>query len=200
MPPPIWPLPTTPILRMSSEAPPQGNQQLIGEIRRAIGRAGGRIPFRDYMELALYHPRYGYYSVPGEKTGKRGDYLTSPQVSPLFAQCLARFIGSGSVLEIGAGDGTLAAQLAGSFECTALERNSTLPDRFDGTILSNELLDALPVHRVVRDQERYVRTDFAEELGPFSTSRLDEYFERLGLEPAGEAEVNLDALDFMSSV
>jgi len=138
--------------------------------------------------------------VAGEKTGKGGDFLTSPQVSPLFGQCLGRFIGSGPVLEIGAGDGTLAAQLTGSFEYTALERNSTLPDRFEGTILSNELLDALPVHRVVRDQERYVRTDFTEGLGPYSTSRLDEYFERLGLEPAGEAEVNLDALDLMSSV
>src|SRR5438093_2314958 len=143
MPPPIWPLPTTPILRMSSEAPPEGNQLLIGEIRRAIERTGGRIPFRDYMELSLYHPLYGYYSVPGEKTGKRGDYLTSPHVSPLFGQCLARFIGSRPVLEIGPGDGTLAAQLAGSLEYTTLERNSPLPDRFEGTILRNELLDAL---------------------------------------------------------
>src|SRR5438270_10133937 len=99
MPPPIWPLPTTPTFRMSSQAPPLGNQPLIAEIRQAINRAGGRIPFRDYMELALYHPLYGYYSAPGEKTGKRGDYLTSPQVSPLFGQCLARFIGSGPVLE-----------------------------------------------------------------------------------------------------
>src|SRR5579862_7837433 len=96
---------------MSSEAPPEGNQLLIKEIRRAIEHAGGRIPFRDYMELALYHPEHGYYSAPGEKTGHGGDYMTGPQLTPLFGECLARFIESGAVLEIGAGDGSLAAQL-----------------------------------------------------------------------------------------
>src|SRR5438045_4493654 len=118
MPPPIWPLPTTPTFRMSSQAPPLGNELLIAEIRQAIERAGGRIPFRDYMELALYHPQHGYYCAGGEKTGKRGDFLTSPHISPLFAECLARFIGSGQVLELGAGDGTLAAQLTPRFEYT----------------------------------------------------------------------------------
>jgi SAM-dependent MidA family methyltransferase len=219
MPPPIWPLPTTPILRMSSELPPEGNQLLIGEIRRAIERAGGRIPFRDYMELALYHPEYGYYCAAGEKTGKRGDYLTSPEISPLFAECLARFIGSGPVVELGAGDGTLAAQLAPRFDYTIVERSpdflarqqarlaglsvkwlDAVPAGFAGTIISNELLDALPVHRLVAGQERYVDADFAESLGPYSTPRLAAYFERLGLQPAGEAEVNLDALDLMAGI
>ncbi len=202
---------------MSSELPPEGNQLLVGEIRRAIERAGGRIPFRDYMELALYHPEHGYYSAPGLKTGKRGgDYYTSPQVSPLFARCLARFIGSGPVLELGAGDGTLAAELSQHFEYFILERSpdfrrrqqervqatwlDEVPEGFDGVVISNELLDALPVHRIVGDRERYVLPDLKEELGPYSTPRLREYFERLGLHPAGEAEVNLDAIDLMSTV
>jgi SAM-dependent MidA family methyltransferase len=204
---------------MSSELPPEGNQLLIGEIRRTIERAGGRIPFRDYMELALYHPEHGYYSAPGLKTGKHGgDYYTSPQVSPLFAQCLARFIGSGPVLELGAGDGTLAAELAAHFPYCIVERSpdfrrrqqdrlghivswlDDIPQNFEGTVISNELLDALPVHRLVRDQERYVLEDLTEELGPYSTPRLGEYFDRLGFQPAGEAEVNLDALDLMSTV
>jgi SAM-dependent MidA family methyltransferase len=202
---------------MSSEAPPEGNQQLIGEIRRAIERAGGRIPFRDYMELALYHPEYGYYCAPGEKTGTRGDYLTSPQISPLFAQCLARFIRGGPVLELGAGDGSLASQLAGSFDYSIIERSpdfrarqqarlqqahwlDQVPENYEGTIVSNELLDALPVHRIVTDQERYVTAGFTEVLGPYSTPRLAEYFARVGLEPAGQAEVNLDAIDLMSDV
>jgi SAM-dependent MidA family methyltransferase len=216
---------------MSSEVPPEGNQLLIGEIRQAIERAGGRIPFRDYMELALYHLEHGYYSGPGEKTGKRGDYLTSPQLSPLFGQCLARFIGSGPVLELGAGDGSLAAQLAPHFDYTIVERSpdfrhrqqallqsprpsqrerarvrepvqwlDQVPEDFEGTIISNELLDALPVHRLVRDQERYVRANFTEELAPYSTHRLDEYFDHLKVYPKGEAEVNLDAIDLMSQV
>jgi len=219
---------------MSSELPPEGNQLLIGEIRRAIERAGGRIPFRDYMELALYHPEHGYYCAAGEKTGPPqadGDYLTSPQISPLFAECLARFIGSGPVLELGAGDGSLASQLAPRFDYTIVERSpdfrarqqaklsprppqrerarervpsvrwvAEVPEGFVGTVISNELLDALPVHRVVQGQERYVRADFTEELGPYSTPRLAAYFEALGLQPAGEAEVNLDALDLMAEV
>jgi SAM-dependent MidA family methyltransferase len=203
---------------MSSEVPPEGNRLLIGYIRQAIERAGGRIPFRDYMELALYHPEHGYYSAPGEKTGKRGDYLTSPRISPLFGQCLARVIGSGAVLELGAGDGSLAAELAPRFDYTIVERSpdfrrrqqahlgsaarwlDEFPEGFEGTVVSNELLDALPVHRLVRDRERYVRANFTEELAACSTPRLAEYFERLGLTPAGEAEVNLDAVELMSAV
>lgn len=203
---------------MSSQAPPLGNELLIAEIRQAIERAGGRIPFRDYMELALYHPVHGYYSAAGEKTGKRGDYLTSPEISPLFGECLARFIGSGTVLEMGAGDGALAAQLRGRFEYAILERSPDFrrrqrerlgssatwlegfPESFAGTVVSNELLDALPVHRLHQNQERYVRADFSEELGPYSTPRLGQYFQGLGIEPAGEAEVNLDALDLMATV
>ncbi|HEX6512317.1 MAG TPA: SAM-dependent methyltransferase [Chloroflexota bacterium] len=185
---------------MSIEPAPQGNQLLIGEIRRAIERAGGRIPFRDYMELALYHPGHGYYASGRQRVGRRGDFLTSPHVSPLFAECLARFIGSGPVLELGPGDGLLGRQLAPRFEYVAVDRGQALPDAFEATVISNELLDALPVHRLIRDQERYVRSDFSEELGPYSTPRLEEYFARLGLQPAGEAEVNLDTLDLMSAV
>jgi SAM-dependent MidA family methyltransferase len=221
---------------MSSEAPPQGNQRLIGEIRRAIERAGGRISFRDYMELALYHPELGYYCAAGEKTGRGGDYVTAPQLTPLFGACIARFIHSGPVLEIGAGDGSLAAQLCELFDYTILERSpdfrrrqqallggkvrwvDEVPAGFSGTVISNELLDALPVHRLVRDQERFVSlaaseckapssppggesaAQFCEVLGPYSTPRLAEYFARLGLRPAGEAEVNLDALDLMATV
>ena len=170
------------------------------------------------MELALYHPEHGYYCAAGEKTGKRGDYLTSPQLSPLFGQTLARFIGSGRVLELGAGDGSLAAQLAPEFEYAIVERSpdfrrrqrqrlgdrvrwlDAVPESFEGTVVSNELLDALPVHRLLREQERYVRADFSEELDGWSTPRLEAYFERLGLRPAGEAEVNLDAVDLMAGV
>jgi SAM-dependent MidA family methyltransferase len=144
--------------------------------------------------------------------------LTAPQVSPFFAACLARFIGSGPILELGAGDGSLAGQLCDRFEYTILERSDDFrrrqwdrlgnkvrwvdefPNGYDGTVVSNELLDALPVHRLVVDRERYVSANFTEELGPYSTSRLAVYFESLGLAPAGEAEVNLDALDLMATV
>src|SRR5436190_1482821 len=106
MPPPIWPLPTTPTFLMSSALPPESNPQLVAAIRERIAAAGGSISFRDYMELALYLPIHGYYSSPGVKTGKRGDYLTSPDLTPLFGRCIARYLrshGISRVLEIGAG-------------------------------------------------------------------------------------------------
>ncbi len=213
---------------MSSKAPRQRNELLAGEIRRAIGRAGGRIPFRDYMELALYHPTLGYYSAPGTKTGKAGDYRTSPELSPLFGQTLRRWLeeqfAAGAprrVLEIGAGSGHLAAELGDGLEYLILERSDdfrrrqrellgeraawvdAVPQGFAGVVLSNELLDALPVHRLVRDRERYVRVagdGFEEELGPYSTPSIAAYFERLDLSPAGEAEVSLDAVRLMGQV
>ncbi|MFM8868232.1 MAG: SAM-dependent methyltransferase, partial [Ilumatobacteraceae bacterium] len=85
------------------------------EIRGAIGRAG-TISFRDFMSLALYG-EHGFYSRVGS-AGRRGDFITSPEVGPLFGAVLARALddwwrklGSPSdfvVVEVGAGPGTLA--------------------------------------------------------------------------------------------
>ena len=181
------------------------------------------------MELALYHPRFGYYAAPGEKTGKRGDYLTSPAISPLFGQCLTAFLEETfalglppRIVELGAGDGSLAEALLDRVQQYLIVERSPdfrerqrerlgrgvtwvdeVPDGFTGVVLSNELLDALPVHRLVGSEERYVRwgeRGFEEELGSYADPRIDTYFRRLGLYPAGEAEVNLDALDLMDHV
>jgi len=81
-------------------------------------RAQGPITFRDFMEMALYHHHLGYYCSLGEKMGRAGDYLTSPEVSPVFAALLGRqfrqmwqIIGCPrrfALVEIGAGSGALA--------------------------------------------------------------------------------------------
>ncbi|MHB8621697.1 MAG: class I SAM-dependent methyltransferase [Chloroflexota bacterium] len=203
---------------------------MIERIRRAIEQAGGRLSFRDYMDLALYDPTGGYYVSAAEKTGRRGDYLTSPLISPLFGQTIGRFVRMAvsaglpsRVVELGAGDGSLAEALLAGTDCieyTIIERSEDFRDRqrerlgdrvawldavpegFQGLVLSNELIDALAVHRLVGDRERYVAWDggLVEELGPYSTGRLEAYFNRLGLRPAGQAEVNLDALDVMDAV
>jgi SAM-dependent MidA family methyltransferase len=205
---------------MSSALPPESNPQLVATIGEAIAAAGGRITFRDYMELALYHPIHGYYSSPGVKTGKRGDYLTSPDLTPLFGRCLSRYLrsqGVSRVVEIGAGSGSLTAELADTFECTIIERSASLraiqrerlkdvvtwtdevPDGFDGAVISNELFDALPVHRVSGGREQYVRADLTTELGRYSPE-VEEYFGTLGLYPSGEAEVNVDGAALMGSI
>jgi SAM-dependent MidA family methyltransferase len=86
-------------------------------IRSEIERAGGWLSFARYMELALYAPGLGYYMAGSAKLGDAGDFVTAPELSPLFARCVARqvaqLIGPGvpDVLELGAGSGALAAGL-----------------------------------------------------------------------------------------
>jgi SAM-dependent MidA family methyltransferase len=85
-------------------------------ITAAITAAGGAISFEQYMGLALYGTG-GFYQ-DGGKAGRRGDFITSPEVGPLFAAVIARYLdncwnemgcpGSFDVVEVGAGPGTLA--------------------------------------------------------------------------------------------
>ena len=76
------------------------------------------INFHEYMKLALYHPQYGYYQNNLPKLGQQGDFITAPTLSPVFSYCLAnqcqqvlRKITKPSILEFGAGNGTLATDL-----------------------------------------------------------------------------------------
>src|SRR5688572_15486193 len=91
--------------------------RLQRHICRAIEAAGGWIPFRQFMELALYAPGLGYYSAGSTKLGSAGDFVTAPEMTPLFGRTLARqaaeIIETGvtEVAEIGAGSGALAADL-----------------------------------------------------------------------------------------
>lgn len=100
-------------------------------IRAAIAKDGGWVSFARYMELALYEPGLGYYSAGSTKLGAAGDFITAPELSPLFARCLARpvaqiiALGIPTVVEVGAGSGVLAARLLEQLE--ALGR---LPERY----------------------------------------------------------------------
>jgi SAM-dependent MidA family methyltransferase len=69
-----------------------GNPDLVAAIRDEITAAGGRIPFTRFMELALYHPRWGYYLAPERRPGRPGDFLTAPEAHPFFGITLARQI------------------------------------------------------------------------------------------------------------
>jgi SAM-dependent MidA family methyltransferase len=74
------------------------------------------IGFDDFMQLALYYPKLGYYRAGQEKFGERGDFITAPETSDLFGFCLARqcnqvLNGNNDILEFGAGSGILAAQI-----------------------------------------------------------------------------------------
>ena len=80
----------------------------------------GPLPFDDFMEAALYDPDEGYFSSGPLRSVREGDFLTSPEVSPLFGATLARFveaeaarIGSDpvTVVDAGAGSGSLLRAL-----------------------------------------------------------------------------------------
>ena len=97
------------------------------EISAAIAAAGGAIPFSEYMQLALYGEG-GFYTIGGRAGRRGGDFITSPEVGPLFGTVIARAldawwkeIGSPSrfdIVECGAGPGTLARSiLAAQPEC-----------------------------------------------------------------------------------
>jgi SAM-dependent MidA family methyltransferase len=163
------------------------SERLQKQILRAIEQTPHGIPFDRFMEMALYAPGLGYYVAGSRKFGEAGDFVTAPEVSPLFAQCMARQampvfqqLERGSVLEFGAGSGRLAADMLAELErlgClpetyAILEISpelqfrqketlrsrvphlqervvwlQQLPERFDGFVVANELLDAMPVSR-----------------------------------------------------
>jgi SAM-dependent MidA family methyltransferase len=110
-------------------------------IRERIAEAGGWIGFSEYMNLALYSPGLGYYSAGAEKFGQTGDFVTAPEISPLFGRCIARSLAgliqasdSGAVLELGAGTGSMAAEIL-----RALERIDSLPFRYQILEISADL-------------------------------------------------------------
>ncbi|NJM00405.1 MAG: class I SAM-dependent methyltransferase [Synechococcaceae cyanobacterium SM2_3_2] len=229
------------------------------------------------MSWCLYEPSLGYYESPQNPIGRRGDFVTSPQVSADFAELLGeQFVEMWQVLgqpaaftlvEMGSGAGFLAHDLLtylrqsypsfwGSLTYISVERSAQMrqrqqqlmpPDLTDGVVkwvsgleeisaaitgclFSNELIDAMPVHRVQINQgslqEIYValdqqsdqagdpdqmpraaRSPFVEQFGDLSTPVLAEYFQTLGIPfptdhyPDGyRTEVNLAALDWLRAV
>lgn len=162
------------------------SRQLQARICERIARAGSWLSFADYMKMALYEPGLGYYDAGGEKFGPEGDFVTAPEISPLFAQATAAQLSEAfgrlapQVLEFGAGTGVLARDLIADLQrrgcapdayyivevsadlrarqqqCLAglpvtwLDR---LPQRFEGVVIANEVLDVLPVRLFVRGSD-----------------------------------------------
>jgi SAM-dependent MidA family methyltransferase len=166
------------------------SMRLVTAIVERIEQGGGVIGFDEYMQMALYEPGLGYYSASLPKFGAQGDFVTAPEISPLFGYCLARqasdLIAQGcaaEVLEFGAGSGKLCAQILESLPVLTryrildlsadlrqrqqqslreqlsvelfqkVEWLDRLPDNFDGIVLANEVLDAMPVHILCKQDE-----------------------------------------------
>jgi SAM-dependent MidA family methyltransferase len=136
-----------PVSTRPVDLPPLGADEaahsaaLAGRVRAAIDAAGGFLPFSRYMELALYAPGLGYYSAGTRKFGPAGDFITAPELTPLFARCLATQVaevlgrvGGGDVVELGAGSGALALDLLDE-----LVARDALPERYRILEVSGEL-------------------------------------------------------------
>ncbi len=179
------------------------------------------ITFREFMELALYCPAQGgYYTDPGARPA-RDDYYTSPAVHPAFGAAIAiqlrsmwRALGRPrpfSAVELGAGDGLLAHDVvdyaerldgtfADSLRYVTVERDERAPAAVTGCVLSNELVDAMPVARFQVDagqaKEIFVTVDadgsLSERLGEPVTCAIGERLATLGIDlPDGlRGEVN----------
>lgn len=182
------------------------------------------MPFVEFMQTALYDPQQGYYSAGLPKIGAQGDFITAPELTPLFGYTLANqcqqvlsLLDSPKVLEFGAGTGALCVAMLHH-----LEQLNCLPDcyyilelsghlrqcqkelieqkiphlapivhwlerwpeeAFNGVIIANEVLDAMPVHRFLLEEnavlESYISLDeqgqLKEQFKPCHNQRLLNY-------------------------
>jgi len=225
-------------------------QLLTDQIRR-----DGPMTFHDWMQAALYHPEFGYYSRSDlNRWGREGDYRTSPETSPLFAATFARYFlklnherssaDELTIVEVGAGAGHFAEGLLETLKRSSAEvfkRTTYLIDEISGhssaliaerlsrfrnqvrfgsvsgldqirwgIVFANELLDAMPVHRLAMRNgkltELYVKlgedNSFCWHNGPLSTSRLNAYLDRfkIQLSEGQIVDINLQIEDWLSSI
>jgi len=172
------------------------------------------------MHRALYEPDLGYYATSHDRPTRAGDFLTAPELHPVFGKAVARQLdelndrlgrpSDFTVREYGAGRGALRAAIAPRFAYEAVEFGDERPStKFVGVVVANEFLDALPVHRVIssggRLQElRVAWSDghFVEVAGELTDARLAGWFEERGIElvDGQRAEVNLAMLDWMAEL
>ena len=206
-------------------------------------RARGPMTFARFMDLALYHEPWGYYSSGPERIGAGGDFYTSPVAHPAFGALLTvqlagmwEMMGKPSrfhVVELGAGTGVMARDIieysnhvssdfADALEYVTIDMRHAhrvegahhvvsdgIPLRgITGCILSNEYLDAMPVHQVtIQDgklRELYVGVgggELVEVVGEPSTGLLKERLDCLGVTLAERqrAEINMGLDDLTRS-
>ncbi|MFI4962323.1 MAG: class I SAM-dependent methyltransferase [Legionellales bacterium] len=206
------------------------------------------IPFVDFMQLALYDPTAGYYSSGLPKIGGTGDFITAPELTPLFGKTIANQclqittqLETPILFEYGAGTGRLCIDILSHLEHLKalpktyyiLEVSANLRHRqqerilqeiphlantvewldawpktpFNGVILANEVLDAMPVHRFMYTHqgimESYIglddRGDLIERFKPSENQELVTYIKNhLPLETAPYlSEANLFLDDWM---
>jgi SAM-dependent MidA family methyltransferase len=127
------------------------SERCAGYIRARIHDAGGTISFAEFMHYALYTPGLGYYSAGSRKFGADGDFVTAPEISPLFGRVVAKQcapvlqeVETASVLEFGAGSGSLALEML-----RTLQERDALPAEYRILEVSADLRERQ--QRLLRD-------------------------------------------------
>src|SRR5437764_13562618 len=101
------------------DSPVNGERSMLDVLRKSLKNSD--LPFRDFVELVLYHPEFGYYARAESPVGKEGDYVTSPVLSPVLSYSLGKLCRefmsrSGDAMsqgvDIGCGDGALIRALS----------------------------------------------------------------------------------------
>ena len=177
--------------------------------------ANGPIPFAEFMQQALYSPKWGYYNRLNPVLGADGDFITAPELTPLFGYTLAnqceailKQLSQPDLFEFGAGTGRLCIDILTRLEtlkqlpeiyhilepsgalralqqqniqhalpphlASIVQWHTTLPDTpFEGIIIANEILDAMPVHRFLKTKDGV----FESMIGLDKNKQLIEQFE-----------------------
>jgi SAM-dependent MidA family methyltransferase len=184
-------------------------------IRDRIHRSGP-VPFRWFMECALYHPEHGYYRR--DPFGRAGDFYTAEQIQPVFGILIAQRIrqlyramgepADFTVVELGAGRREMAFAFKG-IHYVPVEAGESMPGNIRGVVFSNEFFDALPVHRVFFVEGKphealvgWTGDRFCWVPGTPASDDVIEYLDR-HLPAASElesAEVNLEAVEWIRRI
>jgi SAM-dependent MidA family methyltransferase len=183
-------------------------------LRDRIAREGP-IPFRDFMQTALYHPEYGYYRRPRDPFGVGGDFYTAEQLQPVFGILIAariremfREMGSPAdftVVELGAGRGEMAEAFR-EWRYVPVEIEGDLPRNIHGVVFSNEFFDALPVEAavVIDGTPRELRVGwegggFVWVTGDRAPAAVEEYWRKYCPRATG-FEANLGAIEWIARI
>lgn len=167
-----------PTLPQPDQSAQQHSQTLSTHIQKVLKRHNS-LSFAQFMQLALYTPGLGYYANGLPKIGAQGDFITAPEISPLFSQCLARqaaqvlqTLTTPNIIEFGAGRGTMARdilqtldhidvpiqnyyiiELSADLKAKQAETLSTLPDALKNKVVWLDTLPNKPLPAVVLANE-----------------------------------------------
>ena len=140
--------------------------RVVARLAHEIADGDGWISFAQYMGQVLYAPGLGYYAAGWQKFGGAGDFVTAPELTPLFGRTLARQfaqvleeIGGGEILELGPGSGRLAGDLL-----EAMVKLGAPPLRYRLLEVSAELRERQRAHLATAVPEQLANIAWIDEL------------------------------------